>query len=584
MKIVSTSVGCCSPLGCSRKRTRRLQEECRWMLTAFLSTSSSRWSSITSLIFNLLCLLGFSYQAITFVKSFFEYSTESDLRISTPTEISVPDFTACFRYVDVIDVNKLNQKYPTLAIKPLENLPSNRQMNINIKKIQTAVTIEDILRLTPKAEDIVSGCSIKGPKDFEFRDFSSPEQCNRYFSIWKFYLQEYICYRIKRLTQDYQDPTPFQYRSVSYAIDRAGVLFSVKMSDTNILKARYMKAVIHDSNRNPISSLAMTTNIKRRFDDEENAGRNPDDVKKNYFIFQLTYSELKMTRLPPPYDTGCKNYITEGILSAIECRNECLVNHTIAKLGKVPFSASLWNTTTIIQFITTYGEVSNEVNEYLSTCLEKEQQQTAVLKYQHLTNQDMKNVTVSHQLIQIEDQCHQECKRPDCEDVIALTRGSYDYIRPENLDLPSKQPLEFEISAPKKPVIAINYKEKISQTEFLVYILSCFGIWFGLSVLSVCPFRLTLSLHDRMKKDETFFLNSLMKRTSRKDQVKAGQTGWLHDKNHYNNKNHNNSNKPKDYCLSMRMSVEKEIRQEIEAVKQSLSTSTVSPEALTRPN
>lgn len=467
--------------------------------------------------------------------------------ITTPVEIYVPDVTVCFRYVDVIDVKRLNQKYPDLHVRSLENLASNDEITHIVKKIQATVTIEDILLLTPSPETVISGCSIKGPKDFEFEDFSSPKECNAYFTTWKFYLQEYICYRFKRITKEYQDPTPFQYRSISYAIDRSGVMYSVKLSDAHIILARYLKVVIHSSNLNPISSLAMTTNIKRRFDDERKGSGGGDDVKKNYYIFQLTYSQLNMTRLPPPFDTGCKNYVEEGILSSMECRNECLVNKTLSQLKKVPFSVSVWNVTDIIHFMTTYGDVSDDTDKYLASSLAKEKAMMSVLKHQHLTNEDVKNGSLSKLLIQIEDDCHQECKRPDCSDIISLTRGSYDYIRPEYMDNPSKQPMEFEVSVPKKPFIAIEYKEKISQTEFLVYILSCFGVWFGLSVLSLNPFRLTQFILEKTP--------SLQKAIVIRSNEGKGE--------------------PKDYCRSMRMSVQKEIRQEIKAVKQSLAMKVV---------
>lgn len=492
--------------------------------------------------------------------------------ITTPVEISVPDFTACFRYVDVIDVQGFKQKYPGLDVKQLENMPSMEEFTVNLQKIQATVKIEDILLLTPQADKVISGCSVKEPRDFGFQDYLTSEQCNKHFVIWKFYLQEYICYRFKRLMS--QDQIAFQYRLVSYAIDRAGVLYSIKISDEHIIKARYLKAVIHSSNRNPIAALAMTTNIKRRFDDEHKLGSSVDDVNKNYYIFELTYSQLNTTRLRPPFDTGCKNYMKEAsVLSAMECRNECLVNKTTVKLGKLPFSVSLWNISAIIQHITRSGDVSDETNDYLSEIMMKEGELMSVLKYQHLTNDDLRNESISRQLIEVEEECHEICNKPDCEDIITLTRGSYDYIRPENVDNPSKQGLEFEISVPKRPVIAIIYKEKISITEFLVYVLSCFGIWFGLSVLSVNPFRLTLSLAE--KSGSSLLAKNLLKRFKSK-KLSSDYGG---DTKYYNNRN-----QPKDYCLSMRMSVQKEIQQEIEAVKQSLffpSSSSSFPAAAT---
>lgn len=477
------------------------------------------WPRLFSLLFHGLCFSGFSYQAINFTTSYFRYATESDLGILTPVEVPIPDFTACFRYVDILDFDALKAKYPKLKAKPIGKLGVNEDLEAAILLIQQSVTIEDILRYSPPAETILSQCSTKRPKDFEFQDIGMAE-CNRQFSIWKFYLQEYVCYRFKRVVS--VETKIFQYRLVSYAIDRPGTLYTLKSSNKKLIQTRYLKAVIHSSNRNPEASLAMTTNIKRRFDDENRAQK--DDIRKNYYIFQMTYSDLSMFRKDPPYDTGCRYYnMTTEFQSAVECRTECLINRTTQALGKVPFSASLWNWTTIINYMTEHGDTSDQTEAMLQDYSAKEQMRMNVLKYQHLTNADLLNQSTSATLMQIESDCLHLCRQPDCEDDVTLTKGSYDYIREEDLKDEDSQFLEFEISVPKNPKIVITYKEKVSWSEFLVYLLSCFGIWFGLSVLSVNPF--------------TMKINGLGKATG-----------------------------AKDFCIQMRAATRKRIREEVEAI------------------
>src|SRR5438270_6934839 len=45
----------------------------------------------------------------------------------------------------------------------------------------------------------------------------------------------------------------------------------------------------------------------------------------------------------------------------------------------------------------------------------------------------------------------------------------------------------FIINIPRDPFITINYKPQILLMEFLVYVLSCFGTWFGISVFKLNP-------------------------------------------------------------------------------------------------
>jgi hypothetical protein len=456
------------------------------------------------------------------------YATESDLEIQTPVEIPVPDFTVCFRYVDVLDFGKIRSKYPNFTAKPIEGLDPQDDIEEAILRIQKSITIEDILLFSPHSDELLSQCSTKNPRDFEFKDLNLTD-CNNQFSIWKFYLQEYACYRFKKITSS--ETKNYQYRLVSYSIDRPGTIFTLKMNNKRLAQTRYMKAVIHSSNRNPEASLAMTTNIKRRFDDENRNER--DDIRTNYYIFQMTYSDLQMVRKEPPFDTGCRYYnMTSEFQASIECRTECLINRTVAQLTKVPFSASLWNWTSIISHMTEHSDTSEATETLLQDYSSKEEMRMNVLKYQHLTNEDLLNQSTAATVMQIENECLRLCRQPDCEDDVTLTKGSYDYIREEDLKDADSQFLEFEISVPKKPKILITYKEKVSWSEFLVYLLSCFGIWFGLSVLSVNPF--------------TMKINGLGKETA-----------------------------VKDFCIQMRASTRKRIRQEVEAITRKIRTKSI---------
>ena len=477
------------------------------------------WPRLFSISFQAICFAGFSFQAINFTREYFEYATESDLAVQTPVEIPVPDFTICFRYVDILDFEALKVKYPNFTAKPIEQLTVNDEIEEAILRIQKSVTVEDILTFSPPSESIITKCSTKGPKDFEFEDIEMAE-CNKQFAIWKFYLQEYACYRFKKITS--METKEYQYRLVSYAIERPGTLYTLKTNNKKLAQTRYMKTVIHSSVRNPEASLAMMTNIKRRFDDENRAEK--DDVRKNYYIFQLTYSSLQMIRKEPPYDTGCRYYnLSSDFQAAVECRTECLINRTVHAFAKVPFSAALWNWTSIIRYVTEHGDTSEATEALLQDYSAKEEMRMQVLRYRHLTTDDLRNQSTASTLMQIENDCLYLCRQPDCEDEVTLTKGSYDYIREEDLKDEDGQFLEFEISVPKKPLILITYKEKVSWSEFLVYLLSCFGIWFGLSVLSVNPF--------------TMKINGLVRKTG-----------------------------VKEFCIQMRVTTRKRIREEVEAI------------------
>lgn len=269
-----------------------------------------------------------------------------------------------------------------------------------------------------------------------------------------------------------------------------GMLFSIDIIDKYLKRVRYFKSVVHEQIRNPIESLSIRTNVKRRFDDEDPDGK--EDEMKNYYRFQLTYVTLDILRLPSPYDTHCLDYSTTGVFSAIECRNDCLLNKTLKEVKKIPFSITVWNASEIYKATIEYGEFNDETDETIDYYSKRQAYYMSMMNYKHVNNLDIADPSVTKELVNIENICNTLCSRPDCRDVLTMTKIGYDYPKKENS--PEMIPLRFEVLVPTKPVLQIVHNVKISWTEYVVSVLSCFGIWFGLSILSVNPFNLTITL------------------------------------------------------------------------------------------
>lgn len=277
-----------------------------------------------------------------------------------------------------------------------------------------------------------------------------------------------------------------------------GMLYSIEIQNTFLKRVRYLKSVIHESNRNPIESLSIRTNVKRRFDDED-LGEGEDEMK-NYYRFQLTYNTLEIIRLPSPYDTFCMNYKQQvSMFSAIECRNSCLLNRTLERIQKIPFSITIWNATELYLSYIESGEFTPEIDWSIDYYAERLDYYSSLMKFQHLSNLDIARVDISDQMVTIEDECDRQCYRPDCNETLTMTTVHYDY--PEMKESNDNIPLTFEVMVPTKPSVRIIHGVKMSWTEYLVSVLSCFGIWFGLSILSVNPFKLTFHFASRAVKN-----------------------------------------------------------------------------------
>lgn len=181
---------------------------------------------VSRLLVTGVCVVGFVYQVSKFTDDYFKYATESELSLSMPVDITAPDLTVCFRYVDIVDVASLNSKLASTGkrnkLKSLEKLKKGDNFTAISDDIIEACTINDIFKFTPQSGEILFRCSVKKTTDYDFYVFEG-DKCKKRFLVFKFYLQEYICFRFKRVLElEKSAPSTFSYHSISYALDRPG--------------------------------------------------------------------------------------------------------------------------------------------------------------------------------------------------------------------------------------------------------------------------------------------------------------------------------------------------------------------------
>ena len=137
-------------------------------------------------------------------------------------------------------------------------------------------------------------------------------------------------------------------------------------------------------------------------------------------------------RLPAPFTSDCVDYPKIGFQSSNDCIKACLVNSTLEHFKKLPFSV-------IVE---------------------------EPLEFKHISNSDVTNRTFTRMLNKFESSCQTECRKDDCYEEYSITR-----IRLE----PLPQKMMFTVEAPREPSYTITFHEKLGLTEYLIYVLSCFG-------------------------------------------------------------------------------------------------------------
>ncbi|KAI1286336.1 hypothetical protein HDE_11032 [Halotydeus destructor] len=153
---------------------------------------------------------------------------------------------------------------------------------------------------------------------------------------------------------------------------------------------------------------------------------NMSTGRAKYNRFYLSYTKVITTRQPPPYSTMCKHYDKLGLFSANGCAKQCLVPGHSGPVGQVP------------------------------------------------------NATVAQTLWNIESECARLCSDPDCDEDYTLTR-IFKY--------PQLEGMTFQVNVPLEPIYHIIYDKRMELTEYMIYVFSLFGTWFGLSVNLFNPFQ-----------------------------------------------------------------------------------------------
>ena len=172
----------------------------------------------------------------------------------------------------------------------------------------------------------------------------------------------------------------YNYRNLAYALAYAGMFYSIDLDERQFRRASNIKTIVHSATNFPYKSIAFTPTFVRKFD--ENTGR----AKYNRFL--MTSSLINNTRQPPPYNTQCKDYETDNFTSQNDCIKQCMTRLCVDNFNKYPFS-------TIVDDRVELG---------------------------HLTDTDLKNMTVVTKLSEIEKLCGTRCPQKDCQEDYTLTK------------------------------------------------------------------------------------------------------------------------------------------------------------------
>lgn len=403
----------------------------------YLSCIYKQSPAIVTVIFFLLCTLGFIFQTSSLASTYFEYNTTSSVGIAMPDLLDSPDVSLCIRYADIITDKSLRTYDRTQGKRKVKELRS----------LQDKLTLKDIFNKTPSSKNILLECLYRSPRSFNVHQGTSHE-CQKIFSTEKYIFGEYICFHYSQIIQTNET---FYFGTLAFSLVYSSLFYALVLDKKQIDSADYCKIIIHGRDSLPYDSIAYPIAFSREITDND-----------KYYSFVTTYSKITIQSLPPPYATLCRSYSLFH-QSKRSCINECIKVNSLRVFNKVPFSGI----------------------------------EVKPLPLKHISFSDLQNVTFARLFEQISYSCRSECKQISCLDENYLSTL---YKEQSTVGLDG---LTLNIMAPSSPSTTILHRPFMSVPEFLLFISSLLGIWYGISMISFNPSSLVKRLIKSYTQTET---------------------------------------------------------------------------------
>ncbi|KAI1304223.1 hypothetical protein HDE_01923 [Halotydeus destructor] len=379
------------------------------------------------------CAVGFSVQVAKLSELFFRYETMTHIVTDILRHSYAPAIHICPMTIQVVNVTAYNEAHSSSPVKSITNVN-------DILAFQSKLTVEDLFKYSPSAMDMIEECMIRRPFMGGFQSYDRTF-CNNLFDVTKYFTMENMCYMIRLL--------PLQH-DIQYDTNHLGVALNFQGAYYSFVLTKKWDMLLNDFK---ILSLGRDGDLDKSLPVALLVSRGLYQGNSMYNRFSTRNMRVRYVRLPPPYQSWCRHYLRDGFKSNIGCANSCVQKRSLETFGK------FW-----------YGS----------------QAYFPVPEIPISTN-DFKNKTFGKQFEKIYTECHAACSQQECRITWSLTSVN---------QRKSGNSLQFTAVMSSQPSLTIEHESKLTLESYLIFIMSCVGSWFGLSVLSFDP----LTIGRRMKR------------------------------------------------------------------------------------
>lgn len=340
--------------------------------------------------------------------------------------------------ISIVKSIKLPQVSRCWALKEVLNYNSIRsQKNVTFDtpeysggfesffKVLDQLTVEEIFQNVPKNDEVIQGCMFRLPNLPTFSEID-PNNCNRHFHIESYLLGEKICYMVKYRDKFHHDRESNILRN-SLSPNFPGLIYRLTYSN-EFLKPECFAATIH------------STRSSKLFDAVFSPEKYFTLWKNDSLSIDVSFFPVTTFALEPPYTTMCRKIeYNSGAEILLDRARKTMIN----KFGKVHTMTPVFHSDKNLSkynILSTKFLRDRNVSNYFNNIMEPIERAFNVcyIEY-HVTR------TVAHSTVQP----------------------------------------KLSVFWPQDPKIDIRNLPEFDLTDFIVYVCSSIGIWFGLSAYSI---------------------------------------------------------------------------------------------------
>lgn len=298
-------------------------------------------------------------------------------------------------------------------------------------------TLKDIFEKSPDPQTIIESCVIRNLNSFHVSKYNKLA-CYELFEVTKFVVKEYVCYELHYRNESHR----FNYLQLSRSTLYSKYFYYTVINQTSELnRIRFLSAfTYYPGVLIPYDSLGMANDVSTR--------RSDDSIFNHY---TTRYQWFKTMNLEPPYVTNCYKYDKS---SQSMCTLDCLKRGVVQLFNAWP-----------LQVV---------ANESLDIKLV-----------------DERNQTISSAIREIVEVCRaKDCPKKSCKEVLTSSQTKKDLIS-------QGSSFSFLVRMPSSPNTYIESEPDMYAPQYVLYLMSLAGSWFGVSMLTFNPYALWRRIQKR---------------------------------------------------------------------------------------